>query len=102
MDPNNLQASAPTRDKMSVTHVQRWVMSILAVVTVGHFCAGLLVGAAVVNHDRPDAQTVFLVLGALTGVLAVAAGRAIHQASILTPWLLVGLLPAVVATFLVF
>ncbi len=102
MDPDNLRASAPTRDKMSVTHVQRWVMSILAVVTIGHFCAGLLVAAAVVNDDRPDAKAAFLVLGAVSGVLAVAAGRAIHQASILTPWLLVGLLPAAVATLYVF
>ena len=79
---------------MSMGSVQRWVMSVLAVTTIGHFAAGLVFAAVLhgqptherADRHRPDAGVV--------GVLGVAAGFLIHQKSALTPWLLVGLIPA--------
>ena len=100
LDPNNLpprrQASG-----MSIGKVQRWVLTALAVTTIFHFALGLIIAAAYVPHDRADARVGLLVLAGVCGILAVAAGRAIHSRSPLTPWLLVGLLPAIVGAFFV-
>lgn len=86
---------------MSMGSVQRWVMSVLAVTTIGHFAAGL-VFAAVLMHSRPVSARIGidLIAGAV-GVLGVAAGFLIHQKSALTPWLLLGLLPAAVGLYLI-
>ena len=42
-----------------------------------------------------------MISGAL-GVIAVAAGIAIHQKRILSPWLLLGVIPSAVAAVLMF
>jgi hypothetical protein len=86
---------------MSMGTVQRWVMSVLAVTTIGHFAAGLVI-AAVYMDSRPTSARVGIdLIAAVVGVLGVAAGFLIHQKSALTPWLLVGLLPAVVGLYLI-
>jgi hypothetical protein len=86
---------------MSMGTVQRWVMSVLAVTTIGHFAAGLVI-AAVYMDSRPTSARVGIdLIAGVVGVLGVAAGFLIHQKSALTPWLLVGLLPAVVGLYLI-
>lgn len=99
LDPDNL----PPRQTsgMSMTSVQRWVMTALAVTTILHLSLGLLIGAAFMPESRPDARVGLVVLAGVTGVFAVAAGFAIHLRSMLTPWLLVGLLPAVIGAFFI-
>ncbi len=85
---------------MSMTSVQRWVMSVLAVTTIGHFSAGLVIAA--VFLDRGTASQVGLdVIAAVVGVLGVAAGFMIHQKQPFTPWLLVGLLPAAIGLYFI-
>jgi hypothetical protein len=90
----------PRADAMSLTSVQRWVMSTLAVTTILHLAAGLVVAAMYV--DTLDAQVGLLVIAAAFGVISVAVGLMIHQRRPLSPWLLLGTLPAVVGAFLVF
>ena len=99
MDPAN-----PVRpvDDRSLTHVQRWVMSTLAVLTIAHLAAGLVL-AALETPDTATASRVGLnVIAGAFGVLAVAAGRAIHRRPVLTPWLLLGLVPTAVGLWLAF
>lgn len=86
---------------MSVGSVQRWVMSVLAVTTVGHFAAGLVLAAIFLEDGRPGARVGLVVIAGVVGVLGVAAGFAIHQKSPLTPWLVLGLVPAAVGPFFV-
>jgi hypothetical protein len=97
MDPDH-----PVRpvDDRSLTQVQRWVMSTLAVFTIAHLAAGLVVAAVEVPASASAARIGLNVIAGAFGVLAVAAGRAIHQRSPLTPWLLLGLLPTVVGLWL--
>jgi hypothetical protein len=90
----------PRADAMSLTGVQRWVMSTLAVTTILHLAAGLVVAALYV--DTLDAQVGLLVIAAAFGAIAVAVGLMIHQRKPLSPWLVLGVLPAVVGAFLVF
>ncbi len=87
---------------MSLTQVQRWVMSTLALVTVGHLAGGIAVAAIFTDEDHAAARIGLNVMAALTGVVAVALARAIHGKPLLSPWLLAGLLPGLVGAWLCF
>ncbi|MBM7518818.1 hypothetical protein [Nocardioides nitrophenolicus] len=89
-------------DDHALTNVQRWVMSTLAVFTIAHLAAGLVVAALEVPESATTARVGLNVIAGAFGVLAVAAGRAIHRRSPLSPWLLVGLLPTAVGLGLAF
>lgn len=101
MDPANPQRSAPSTDR-SLGNVQKWVMSTLAVTTVLHMSWGLVVAAGTVGAGHRDAQIGLMVIAGLFGMMAVAAGMAIHQKMPLNPWLLLGVLPVLVSIPLVF
>lgn len=100
LDPANPRPATPPGG-MSLTSVQRWVMSSLAVTTVGHFAVGIVVAAAYVGDERAGADVGLLVVAGVLGMLGVAAGFLIHERSPLTPWLLVGTVPALVGAFFV-
>ena len=85
---------------MSLTQVQQWVMSALAVTTILHLAAGLAVAA--VFADARDAQVGLNVIAGAVGVLAVAAGFLIHRRSPVTPWLLLGVLPGLIGAWFTF
>jgi hypothetical protein len=86
---------------MSMGSVQRWVMSALAVTTIGHFAAGLVLAAIFMDHTDRVARIGLVVIAGVVGVGAVAAGFLIHQMKPLTPWLVLGLLPLVVGLYFV-
>jgi len=94
------QPSARRQDSMSLSGVQRWVMSTLAVTTILHLAAGLVIAALYVT--TLDAQIGLLAISGAFGVIAVAVGLLIHQRSPVSPWLALGLLPPTVGAFLVF
>jgi hypothetical protein len=91
IDPANPRpvAAGPA---MSLTQVQRWVMSSLALTTILHFGAGLVVAAIFLDQSRNDGRVGLNVLAGLVGMMAIAAFRLIHQKNPLSPWLLPGLL----------
>lgn len=99
MDPANPRRAAAS--SMSMGSVQRWVMSVLAVTTIGHLSAGLVVAAVFLDTTRPGAQVGVDIIAGVVGVLGVAAGFVIHQKRPLTPWLLLGLLPAAVGLYFI-
>ncbi|HEX5562837.1 MAG TPA: hypothetical protein VFX52_14435 [Nocardioidaceae bacterium] len=90
---------APQRRSMSLTSVQRWVLSTLAATTILHLAAGIVVAACFAV--RIDAQVGLLVISAAFGVLAFEAALLIHHHRPVSWWLLPGLLPAVVGAWLV-
>lgn len=92
MDPAN--PVRPVND-FRLTHVQQWVMSVLAVSTILHFAIGLN-AAAIMMADNDQAKIGLNVLSAVFGVIAVAAGMLIHRKKLPSPWLLLGLIPGVV------
>lgn len=100
MDPNAPRPLASSGG-MSISHVQRWVMSVLAVTTIGHLVAALVIGAVLIDPAHPESRVGLVVIAGAFGVLAVAVARMIHQRSPVTPWLLLGLLPTVVGLALV-
>ena len=96
-------APRPTASSgMSLTQVQRWVMSTLAFVTVAHLAGGIAVAAIFTDARYVGARIGLNVMAAVTGVLAVVLARAIHAKPPLSPWLLVGLLPGLVGAWFCF
>lgn len=87
-------------EQRSLTRVQRWVMSALAVTTIFHLAAGLVIAALFLDDPRPGAQVGLCLIAGAFGMIAVALARAIHGRNPVSPWLLVGTLPAVVGLLL--
>jgi len=87
---------------MSLSQVQKWVMSVLAVTTVEHLSAGLVLAAYFISTDRPGARIGLLVIAGIIGMLAVAGGFLIHGRRPLTPWLLAGLVPTLVGVWFMY
>jgi hypothetical protein len=101
MDPSVPRKRASAEDLARLARVQRWVVSVLVMTTILHLSAGLVIGSAYIDEDRPDAVIALNVLASAFGVLAIVAAFAIHKRSLLSPWLLLGILPGVVGVFLV-
>jgi hypothetical protein len=102
LDPDDLGRPRDlAAERQSLTRVQQWVMSALAVTTILHMSAGLVLAAHFLPAERGDGARIGLdVIAAIFGVLAVATGRAIHRRSVLSPWLLLGVLPGVLGVWL--
>ena len=100
MDPANPRPPAYHGRGMSLTHVQMWVMSVLAVTTALHFSGGLVLAAFF--KDGLVAQVGLLVIAGLFGVLSVLAARAIHRKPLLSWWLVIGWVPTVVGGYFLF
>lgn len=101
MDPN---APRPVRDReaaaRSLSRVQKWVMSTLAVTTILHLSIGLVIAAMFVRTPDLSAKIGLNVIAGAFGVIAVAAGLAIHGHKLLSPWLLLGIIPGIVGIWL--
>ncbi|HEY0889105.1 MAG TPA: hypothetical protein VGE38_05775 [Nocardioides sp.] len=98
MDPDNLRR--PVNDQ-SLTNVQRWVVSSLAVVTILHLSAGLVLAAIAMPDDQTVPEVGLCVIAGAFGVGAIMSWLAIHRRPLLTPWLLPGLLPTALGLWLV-
>ena len=101
MDPDAPRpVRSSSREQQSLTRVQRWVMSSLAVTTILHLCAGLVLAAIFLDDPRPGARVGLNLIAAAFGLMAVAGFRGIHGKPIVSPWLALGLLPGVVGLWL--
>ena len=85
---------------MSLTSVQRWVMSTLIVSTGLHMAAGLVFAARYV--DETSSTVGLLVISGALGLLTMAAGLLVHRSRLVNPWMLVGLLPPLAGAWWIF
>jgi hypothetical protein len=99
MTPGQPQRPAP-RGAMTLSSVQKWVMSTLAVSTLLHLSGGLVLAAAYV--DPRSSKIGLLVIAGAFGVLAWVAGLLIHGKRPLHPLLLLGLLPPLLGAWWIF
>ena len=72
----------PEKDARDLARVQRWVMSTLAVTTSSKVGLNVIAG--------------------IFGAFAIAVGRAIHGKRIVSPWLLLAVVPTAVGLWLTF
>ena len=99
IDPS---APRPQRsDPMSLTQVQRWVMSVLATTTIAHLAAGIVIAAYFLDSGRAGGQLGLLVIAGCFGMIAVAVGFVLHKKSALNPWLVLGWIPSIVGAWFI-
>lgn len=96
IDPTAPRTVHTAADEVRLTHVQRWVMSVLAVTTIVHLCVGIAVAAVYLPQSQVGARVGLNLIAMAFGVLAIASGFGIHRRSPLTGWLLLGLVPGLV------
>lgn len=94
MDPDNLQRDQS--NTADITRVQTWVMSTLAVTSILHMSGGLLVAAWFIDPAQQTARWGLAVIAGAFGVIAVAAGLGIHRRPVLSPWLILGVVPTLI------
>ena len=90
----------PQRQSMTLSSVQKWVMSTLVATTIMHLAAGVVVAAYF--SGRVDSQIGLLVIAGAFGVIAIEAALLIHKHRPVSAWLLLGLVPALVGAWLIF
>ena len=90
IDPAN---PPPPPSGVSLGRVQQWVLSVLATTTILHLSFGLLLAAWPIDQDDLVPVVGLEVIAGVFAVIAVAVARAIHRRPLLSPWLLLGVLP---------
>ena len=85
---------------MSTVQVQKWVLTVLVVVILGHLAEALVIFALIAAEDHPASRIGLLVIAGVVGLLAAGGVRAIHGRRPLSSWLLLGLLPAATGAYL--
>jgi uncharacterized membrane protein len=101
IDPNGPRpVRDPQAEMRDLSRVQQWVLSTLAVTTILHLSAGLVLAAMFLDDRGVSSQIGLDVIAGIFGVMAVAAALAIHRRPILRPWLLVGVVPGVIGIWL--
>jgi hypothetical protein len=75
-------------------------MSALLLTVSFIFAGGLCFLAGSV--DRPGAEPGLITIAGFVGVIAMGGVRIINQKRILTPWLLLGLLPSAIAVYVLY
>jgi hypothetical protein len=79
---------------MQVERVQRWVASALVLTVCTLFATGMAILSGTV--DRAGARPGLLAISCVVGLMAMAGVRVINLKRLLTPWLLLAVLPAAV------
>jgi hypothetical protein len=82
---------------VQVERVQRWVASALVLTVCTLFATGMAVLSGTVH--RAGARPGLLGISCVVGLMAMTGVRVINRKSLLTPWLLLAFLPAVVVGF---
>lgn len=100
LDAPRRVVSDPAAEERNLSRVQRWVMSTLAVITILHMSAGLILAAMFLEDATRASQVGLNVIAGAFGVLAVVVALGIHGRRILSPWLLLGMVPALVGLWL--
>ena len=88
---------------MEITKVQQWVATTLAF-TMGMISSTCMAGYSVWSDTLAENGNAagLWAMGAVVGLLTIAGCLLIHRRSPLSPWLLVGVVPAAVSAPFVF
>ena len=91
---------APRPNAMSTVQVQKWVVTVLLVVVVGHLAEALVIFALMAPKDHPASRIGLLIIASVVGLLGAGGVRAVHGRRLVSPWLLLGLIPAATGVYL--
>lgn len=86
---------------MEIERVQKWVLTALLLTVAVIFAGGLCVLAGTVEGSA-GAKPGLLVIAAMVGLFAMVGVRILHSASIVSLWLLLGVLPAAIGWYFLY
>lgn len=102
MDPNAPRQRRDPEDVKRLERVQRRVVSVLAMTTIAHLTAGLIVAARLdVGGDQLATRIGLVVIGVLFWNVGVAAVLGLNRRPLVSWWHLTALLPLAVGLWLV-
>ena len=83
---------------MEIERVQHWVMSAILLTVATLFAGGMALASATSVHEgaRPGLLTISVVVG----LMGMGGVRVINARPIVTPWLVLGAMPAFLGWFL--
>lgn len=87
---------------MTITTVQRWVLSSLALITIEHLAGAIVLAAVFTDESKPGSRIGLLLVATGFALVGVVAARLIHQTRPLSPWLACALIPGAVGAWLCF
>lgn len=92
MDPNNPPKSNPYLEDARMIRVQQWVMSSLAVTTILHLSAGIIIAAMFLPDPTLASQIGLTVIAGAFGAIASLSALAIHKKPLASWWVSIGFL----------
>jgi hypothetical protein len=82
---------------VQIERVQRWVGSSLLLLVGSMLSLGMVLASLfVIEETRGGAQVGLVVMATVVAILTLLGIRLLNQLSLVTPWLLLGLLPAII------
>lgn len=85
---------------MKIERVQRWVMSSLLLLVGSMLSLGMVLASLfVIERSRGGAQVGLLIMSSVVTVITILGVRALNQLSLVTPWLVFGLTPVLLGSY---
>lgn len=89
-------------DERSLKQVQHWVITLLIFMFAAFPIGGLIGASHAMLDDKKSSSIGLMVMAGVIGLAAVAIMRFVHQKTVATPLLLLGVVPAAIAAYFVF
>jgi hypothetical protein len=87
---------------MKIETVQRWVFAVILIHVGGSPAAALAAYAPHMAQIKYSSGVILWIMSGVVGLATVAGVLLIHQRSLFSPWLIVGILPPVISAFYMF
>ena len=101
--PRPVFRSHPSKRRgMKIETVQRWVFAVILIHIGGSPTVALAAYAPHLENTKHSSGVGLWVMSGVVGLATTAGVLLIHQRSLLSPWLIVGLLPMIVSALYVF
>ena len=101
--PRRLLRSHPSKRRgMNIETVQRWVFAVILIHIGGSPTAALAAYAPHMEQVKHSTGVGLWIMSGVVGLATTAGVLLIHQRSLLSPWLILGIIPMAISAFYVF
>lgn len=97
-----LRSHPSKRRAVKIETVQRWVFAVILIHIGGSPTLALAAYAPHMENTKHSSGVGLWIMSGVVGLATTAGVLLIHQRSLLSPWLILGLLPMIVSAFYVF
>lgn len=97
-----LRSHPSKRRKMNIETVQRWVFAVILIHIGGSPTAALAAYAPHMEHVKHSTGVGLWIMSGVVGLATTSGVLLIHQRSLLSPWLVLGIVPMAISAFYVF